>query len=129
MLRGSLITLMKKLRGRSGKAGETLVETLVALTVAGLSMIMLAMAISVSTGIIARGAETANTYYSDNSALANTALSSDGTVSVERGASVGGSTSQVSVKYNVDSDIPGGGTAVSYEATEYKDPDLLLGTG
>ena len=114
--------LKKKLRGRTGKTGETLVETLVAMTVAGLSMIMLAMAISVSTGIIARGSETANNYYSDNSALANASFSSTGTITVTRTG--GGTPPTVDVKYNVDSDIPGGGTAVSYEATVLVDPDL-----
>ena len=108
--------LRKKLAGRSGQAGETLVETLVAMTVAGLSMIMLAMAIAVSSGIITRGATAAEAYYSGDSALVS-ATETGESVQVTRQAS--GATT-IAVKYGQHEDLPGGGTAVSYEATELK---------
>ena len=116
MLKNACTSLKKKLAGRSGQAGETLVEVLVAMTVAGLSMIMLAMAIAVSSNIVTQSAEAADDYYATS---ANMATLSSGTATGNITVAMNGETpgTSVSVKYYKNDNMPGGGSAVSYEAT------------
>lgn len=59
--------IMKKLRSRSG---ETLAETLVALLIAAVALVMLASMISSTTGIVTQSKETIETYYAANNTVA-----------------------------------------------------------
>ena len=103
----------------SSQAGETLVEALVALTVAALCLVMLAMTIAVSTKFVAEGAVTADNYYAQSNVLAM--APADGTASIRVTVSGDGSatatSSTVAVDYELYENIPGGGDAVSYRAT------------
>ena len=112
--------LKKKFAGRAGQAGESLGEVLVAMTVAGLAMIMLAMAISVSTNIVSTSDQVEKDYYSGNSTLINMSINNG---SVEVAVDGESSGTSIKVKYGVQEDIPGmqGDTAVAYEATELKE--------
>lgn len=55
--------LLKKIKNRSG---ETIGETLVALLIASLALIMLAAAISTSTGIITKSSKKIDAYFEDS---------------------------------------------------------------
>ena len=121
MLRKAFEKIKKKLAGRRGNVGETLVEVLVAMTVAGLAMIMLAMAIAVSSRIVTQSAHAADTYYeeSDNMA-APTSGSATLTVKSTGFGELPGVTTDTTVNslnYYLYEDMPGGGSGVSYEAT------------
>lgn len=55
--------MMKKIKNR---AGETIGETLAALLIASLALIMLAAAISTSTGIISKSSKKIDAYFKDS---------------------------------------------------------------
>lgn len=79
---------MKKLRSR---AGETLTETLVALLISALALLMLAGAVTSATRVITRSKDKMTQYYAADAALANrtgtgntlTVLLSDGSLNLE----------------------------------------------
>ena len=71
--------LQKKLRG---KAGETLTETLVALLIASLALVMLAGAISSASGVVTKSRDKLGAYYAANEA-------SNGLVKRESGGNPG----------------------------------------
>ena len=110
---------------RAGQAGETLVEALVAMTVAGLCLIMLAMAMAVSVNIVTRSTDTADRYYQANNALASQTGTEAGSVQVTTEAgtisATATTTGPISVDCDVNEDLPGGGDAVAYRAKEYKE--------
>ena len=58
--------LMNKIRSR---AGESIGETLVALLISSLALVMLACAVSAGSGVITRGRDTLKTYYAANEAM------------------------------------------------------------
>ena len=60
--------MMKKLRSR---AGETLTETLVALLISALALLMLAGAVTSATRVITRSKDKMTEYYAADAALAN----------------------------------------------------------
>ena len=115
--------LLKKIAGRSSQRGESLVEVLVAMTVAGLAMIMLAMAIAVSSGIVHKSAEAEEAYYLGNADLV-VMVKSGASVTVTANYGESDLTEQpIAVKYGDQDNIPGmeHETAVAYEATELKE--------
>lgn len=64
----------KKLKGQSG---ETLTETLVALLIAALALVMLAGMISSTTRIVTQSKTTMNSYYDGNNVVAEQGTSGD----------------------------------------------------
>lgn len=68
-------TLLKKL---SNERGETIIEVLVALTIAGLAMVMLAMAISVGFNILNKTETARNDYYESSAELVDVLAGSGG---------------------------------------------------
>lgn len=113
--------LYEKLFGSRGTAGETLVEAMCAMVVACLAMMMLAMAISVSTDIIRKGNVAAEDYYNANSNLVAYAASGEGSSSDTDGvitvtSNVGGSatTDTVNNVRWVAEEVPGDETIISY---------------
>ena len=109
--------LFDKLFGARGTSGETLVEALVAMLVAGMALIMLAMAIGTAQNIIKAGNDKADEYYGETSTLAkHEAESGDGfTVTVTGpGTGPGSETQNVSVSYAEAED----GSVVAYWASE-----------
>ena len=61
--------MRKILKKISSRAGETIGETLVALLIASFALVMLAGAISTSTGIIMRSSKLIDNYYKANESL------------------------------------------------------------
>ena len=59
---------MKMIRKLKSNAGESLAETLVALLIAAFAIIMLAGALSASSGIVIKSRKRLNEYYSENEA-------------------------------------------------------------
>ena len=57
--------VLKKLRGN---AGESIAETLVALLISALALVMLAGAVSAASNIISKSNEKMNEYYADSGA-------------------------------------------------------------
>ena len=98
--------------------GETLVEVMAALLVAGLSILMLAMAVSVSAHLVSQNKDVASRYYASTDALIAGAATSEGTSgsgTVAVTAKTGGfSSGAVSVSF-VEEELPGGASGVSYE--------------
>lgn len=120
-------SLSKTLKDKTGKTGETLVETLVALTIAGLAMIMLAMAIGVGSNIVSQSRTVESNYYNTTDALAERPSSgaASGKVSVTDGDS---NTVDINVSYissdtageDGETNLPGGVEGVTYWANELK---------
>lgn len=123
-----LKAIRNKFIGKSGQAGESLVEVLCAMLVAGLALMMLAMAISVSSNLITQGEETAKNYYQSNNNLVNATHTADAKMQVVVGAGDSANPcstdSSISVKAGTKQDLPGGKKAVTYEAV-----DESTGTG
>lgn len=93
MMRKLLHMLKSPLRGSRGKRGESLTEVLVAVAVGGLALLMLAMAISVSSHVATGNRNAMGAYYEVNNAIATGAAGTSlgtGTVSLsEPGGSSG----------------------------------------
>lgn len=71
--------MMNKLKKKlSSQAGESIAETLVALLIAALALIMLAGAITTASGVVVRSRNVLSQYYAENEELAK--LSSGTTV-------------------------------------------------
>ena len=122
-MRTFLNMLKAKFAGRSGQAGESITEVLVAMTVAGLALVMLAMAITSAFNIVSNSGTVATTYYAGNNALASPSSSSSAQMTVTGGPD--GATSTASATISVDytdasSSTPGSDVIVSYKATELK---------
>lgn len=95
--------------------GETLIETLAAILVATLAMVMLANAIGIAQSIVVRGREAANEHYEAETTLATTG---GPPVRVEITLTdVGGTGESEPPVYVVwrEAPVPGGYTVVSYE--------------
>lgn len=109
---------------RRAQAGETIIETLCALTVAGLAGVILVMAIGSASNVVSATSDAAEGYYEADSALADDAVSSanvsSGTAEVTVTSSLSSTQppSTVKVRYKTYADAPGlgGGDAVSYRA-------------
>lgn len=101
--------------------GETLVEVLASVLVAGLSILMLGMAISVSMNLVSQNKDVASGYYASTDALASGTATAEGksgsgTVNVvANGSGFAGGT--VDVTY-VEEELLGGTSGVSYEGTD-----------
>ena len=94
--------------------GETLIETLAAILVATLAMVMLANAIGIAQSIVGRGREAANEHYEAETALAITS-GTPGTVEITLADAGGtGESEPVDVVWR-EAPVPGGYTVVSYE--------------
>lgn len=74
---------LNKLRSR---AGESLVETLVALLVSALALTMLAGAVTTATRIIEASDKKMNEYYANNNLLAQRAAPPAGSLTYEKGS-------------------------------------------
>ena len=72
--------IKKKLRG---SAGETITETLVALLVAALALVMLAGALTTAFRLITKSTGDLKTYYSEVNSVVNMTNKKDGSVTIE----------------------------------------------
>ena len=117
-MRTFLNMLKAKFAGRSGQAGESITEVLVAMTVAGLALVMLAMAITSAFNIVSNSGTVATTYYAGNNALASPSSSSSAQMTVTGGPDSATSPSAtISVNYtDASSSTPGSDVIVSYKA-------------
>lgn len=102
-----------KLFGKRGAIGETLVETLVAMLVAGLAMIMLAMAIGVAQHIIKESGEAADAYYAETGSLARHVADEGKTFRVEISSNLE-SPAQAPVQWEVAYAQVDNGSVVAY---------------
>ena len=103
--------IIKKLNRQSG---ETLTETLVALLIAALALVMLAGMISSTTRIVTRSRTTMNSYYAENNMVAEQGAS-EGTAYITLGLVNGGT--EESKQYSVSvylNDTLGNTPVVSY---------------
>ncbi len=71
--------ILKKIRS---KAGETIAETLVALLIAALALVMLAGAITSGTSAITRSKKKLDEYYKESESVAQRASGGTGTVTI-----------------------------------------------
>lgn len=97
--------------------GETLVETLAAILVASLAMIMLANTIGIAQNIIGKGREAANSHYDAETVLAaSVGIPSKASVRLETvdGKTYDDSSESIDVLRR-EAEVPGGYTVVSYE--------------
>lgn len=102
-------------------SGETLVETLVAILISTLAMIMLSSAIGTARNIVFSSREAIDDYYTADTALASGVRSSNGVGwngSTKIGINIGGNEldSQVTNVAYVSERLPGNATGISYRA-------------
>ena len=89
--------IRKKLHSRSG---ETIAETLIALLISALALVMLAGAISAGTRIILQSENTIQAYYQENNKLATPAGS---TANIEISIKLADETDVIPVQYGTNS--------------------------
>ena len=95
---------MKKLRSR---AGETLTETLVALLISSLALLMLAGAVTAATRVITRSKDKMAEYYAADAALAERASSKGSlTLSLTDTSDEPLNLSDIQVQYYVNASFP-----------------------
>ncbi len=111
-------------------SGETLIETLAAVIVAGLGMLMLVMAVAVAANMIRQSDEAATRYYAASDALAAQSVEGDG---VEGSAGSNASVSITMTGFGVDASTGGstipGLSYVSVSVPGNADPVVAYGQG
>ena len=96
--------MKKMLRKLKSKAGETIGETLVALLIASFALLMLAGAISTSTGIITRSSDKIDNYFEKaNSSLVEMKDAASGNVVIKE--KTGSVRMNVPVTYGTNDDL------------------------
>lgn len=97
-----MVEMFRKIGNRSG---ETIGETLVALLIASLALVMLAGAIATSSGIITRSSNTINEYYDTNESVVMMSGAQNGVVTLNGSATTSGVSQTVNVEYKENSEI------------------------
>ena len=88
---------LAKVRGKRGKRGESLTEVLVAVTIGGLALIMLAMAISTASHMAMQSRAFMNDYYEANNAAVASDAESIGAGTVALASSSGSESGSVAL--------------------------------
>lgn len=117
MMRTGLPTALRHRFRKRSCSGETLGETLVAVLVSSLAMLMLATAIMASVDIVQRGKQALDNYTKEERELATISTGTADEVLVTN--TINGETDKVNVKYVAKSGLPGlkrNVTVVSYKA-------------
>lgn len=115
--------MLEKLKQKlQSRAGESIGETLVSLLIAALALVMLAGAISSSSGVIVKSRTKLNDYYSANEETSGVVkMETDGS-SVTKGITIKDSSSSISEQsFNVDyfkNDKFGKKTVIAYELSD-----------
>lgn len=103
-----------KVRARSQR-GETLIETLFGILIAGLSIVLLSMAITSASRLVIKTRDMAETYESSTRALAPGAGTSSSTVEITSSGNFGESYNGTSVDVTyAQGNLPGSITGVTY---------------
>lgn len=108
---------IRKIRNR---AGETIAETLIALLIAALALVMLAAAISTVSGIITRSSDKIDKYYDENENLVKGSGDSGGSMTLETSgsASTPGLSATISVHYGSNNVLNSSSPVIAFDAGE-----------
>ena len=115
--------MLEKLKQKlQSRAGESIGETLVSLLIAALALVMLAGAISASSGVIMKSRDKLNDYYSANEEASGVVKMTSGGSTVKDGITIEDNTGAISnqsfkVTY-YKSDKFGKKTVVAYELSD-----------